>query len=419
MLRLLGSLVVGALLIAGAGDAPASQSPAPETEIQELLDRRAAALLAGDRDAFMATISEDSRTFVRRQRLLFDRMGDLPLASYRLVVRPDRFGDLATPSVRESYPGAADVVIPLTEERYRLSGYDDDEAIEDMFFTFVHRNGEWLIAEDTDLDDLTLYSARHLWDFSRVRVRDAGRFLLLEPRCPGCPRAPAAALGLARDALRRVRRYWGAPWSKHVPILIPTSADDLKRMLQVTFELDNFVAFAYSTVDLDDGVVDYTGHRILLNPDAFQGRSRDSTLRVLAHELLHVATRESSGPFVPTLLDEGIAEYVGNDNDPSALSFFFAEVQAGRFDGRLPEDFRFLIGSGTDVFRSYQKAYSAATFLAERWGHRKLVRLYRRIGEIEVAPGTAEYHVDRALRKTIGMGLDNFERTWAVSIDGP
>ena len=94
-------------------------------------------------------------------------------------------------------------------------------------------------------------------------------------------------------------------------------------------------------------------------------------------------------------------------------------MQAGRFDGRLPEDFRFLIGSGTDVFRSYQKAYSAATFLAERWGHRKLVRLYRRIGEIEVAPGTAEYHVDRALRKTIGMGLDNFERSWAVSIDGP
>jgi hypothetical protein len=187
-------------------------------------------------------------------------------------------------------------------------------------------------------------------------------------------------------------------------------------MLKVTFELDNFVAFAYSSVDRSDGI-DYTGHRILLNPDAFTSRSNSSTLRVLAHELLHVATRESSGPFVPTFLEEGLAEYVGQDADPSALSFFNAEVAEGSFDGRLPEDFRFVIGSGTDVFRSYQKAYSAARFFVNRWGLRALVRFYRTLGAVEVAPGTGEYHVDRALRESVGVGLDEFERSWAGTID--
>ena len=419
-LRFFALLAATAVVLAAGGHhgAAGELASGSEVDIQELLDRRAAALMARDLDGFMATVSGDSRAFLRRQRRLFNRIAGVPLASYRLVARPDRFGDLVTDSIRALYPGADAVAIPVTEERYRLDGFDRDEAIEDMFYTFVQRDGEWRIAEDTDLDDLTLYSGRHLWDFSRISARRAGRFLLLEPQCRGCPHAPEAAIRLAREALQRVRSYWDASWAKRVPILIPTSARDLKRMLKVTFELDNFVAFAYSSVDRSDGV-DYTGHRILLNPDAFQDRSSASTLRVLAHELLHIATRSSSGPFVPTFVEEGIAEFVGQNNDPSALSFFYGEVGAGNFDGRLPEDFRFVIGSGTDVFRSYQKAYSAMRFFVDRWGLRKLVRFYRRLGAVEVAPGTTEYHVDRALRRTIGVSLDEFERSWAVSIDSP
>ena len=411
---------VAAIVLGVVSDLPGAGRLAggSESDIQELLDRRADAVMAGDLDAFMATVADDSESFVRRQRRLFRRMRGVPLASYRLVVRPDRFGNLVTDSVSRRYQTTDAVAIPVTEERYRIAGFDEAEAIEDMYFTFVLREGEWLIAEDDDLDDLTFYSGRHLWDYSRVTARRAGRFLLLEPRCARCPQAPAAALRLAREALRRVRDYWDAPWTRRVPIVIPTSSDDLKRMLKVTFELDNFVAFAYSSVDRSEGI-DYTGHRILLNPDAFAGRSSSSTLRVLAHELLHVATRESSGPFVPTFVEEGIAEYVGHDADASALAFLEAEVAAGTFDGRLPEDFRFVIGSGTDVFRSYQKSYSAARFFVDRWGFRKLVRFYRRLGSVDVAPGTARYQIDLALRSTIGVGLLEFERSWAGSIDNP
>jgi hypothetical protein len=414
----LAVISITAIVLGVVSGVPAvgGQTGTSASDIQELLDRRAAAVMAGDLEAFMGTLARDSEAFVRRQQHLFKRMRDVPFASYRLVARPDRFGDLVTDSVDRRYRGADAVAIPATEERYRIEGFDEAEAIEDMYFTFVLRDGEWLIAEDTDLDDLTFYSGRHLWDYSRVNARRAGRFLLLEPGCTRCPQAPAAAVRLAKAALRRVLNYWDAPWEERVPIVIPTSSDDLKRMLKVTFELDNFVAFAYSSVDRSEGI-DYTGHRILLNPDAFAGRSNSSTLRVLAHELLHVATRSSSGPFVPTFVEEGIAEYVGHDADPSALAFFDSEVAAGTFDGRLPEDFRFVIGSGTEVFRSYQKSYSAASFFVDRYGFRKLVRFYRRLGSVEVAPGTARYHIDRALLRTVGVRLDEFERSWAGSID--
>ena len=343
-------------------------------------------------------------------------MRSLPLAAYRLRARWDRLGDLARPSDVASYENAEEIAIPVTEERYRLAGYDSTPSVEDVFFTFVKEDGEWLIASDTDLDDATLYSARHPWDFGAFRTTERGHFLLLEPACSSCARAPAGALALAESALDRVRTYWTAPWRKRIPLIVPTGAGQLKRMLQITFDVSKFVAFAVSSVDLRNGV-DYSGHRIVLNPGQFAGRPSDSTLDILAHELVHVATRDVSGPFVPTWVEEGIAEYVGNSGNTAALTFILQEAAAGSFDGRLPESFRFNTGSGLDIYRSYQKSYSAVRYMIERWGLRKFVRFYRRVGRTEVAPGLAEYHVDRALRQTFGVGIDRFERAWAVSIN--
>ena len=188
-------------------------------------------------------------------------------------------------------------------------------------------------------------------------------------------------------------------------------------MIQATFDLDNFVAFAYSTVDLTDGV-EYTGHRIILNPPAFGGRSTESSTSILAHELLHVATRESSGPFMPVFVDEGFAEYVGYDADPGSLAFLNSEIAAGTFDAQVPEDFQFTIGSGTDIYRSYQKSESAVTFFIQRWGLDRFRRFYRSLGRVKIEPGTARYWLESKLRKAIGMGVGGFERAWADSIAG-
>lgn len=373
--------------------------------------------MAGDRAAFMATVATTSEDFVDRQRKLFRGLSDVPLASFRYRVAWERRGDLVRAQDKARYLGAEEVSIPLTEERYRIAGYDRAEAVEDLFYTFVKQNDEWLIAEDSDLNDITMYSARHLWDFGPLRSSESEHFLMLEHPCrkSGCRSMGEDFLDLAEQGWDQARRYWDGPFQRRIVVLVPRTGDELKRIIQSTFDLENFVAFAYSTVDPLDGV-DYTGHRIIPNPKAFEGRDPNSVLQILAHELLHVATRESAGPFVPIFVDEGFADYVGYSDDPSALAFFNSDVAAGLFNGQLPEDFEFTIGDGTEIYRSYQKAQSAVRFFIDRFGLRAFNRFYRFLGRKEIAAGTARYHIDQAFRRTTGMGYDAFQRAWTSSI---
>jgi hypothetical protein len=421
-----GALAIVVAAAAFSGVESASPSPAPSaqdrTAIQRLLDERAAALMNRDRDAFMASVANVSPAFHRRQNRFFEWTASVPFASYELEAEWERQGDLIRPSDRARYVTAEAATLPVTEERYRIKGFDGAPAIEDMYYTFVRIDDRWLIAEDTDLDDLALYSARHLWDFGPVYARLRGRFLLIGHPCRGsgagadCAPIPDDFLALANAAVERVDFYWRVPWRHRTVVLIPASARELKRMLQATFDVRDFVAFAYSTVDSDEGI-DYTGHRVVLNPGALDGRPGDRILSTLAHELLHIATRRTAGPFVPVFVDEGIAEYVGHDADADSLAFFNSEAAAGLFNGLLPEDFEFTTGSGVDIFRSYQKAQSAVRFFIGEWGINRFTRFYRRLGSVGIEPGTARFHVDRALRRTIGVGFDAFQRAWADSID--
>lgn len=365
----------------------------------------------------MATLATSSQEFVARQRRLFRGFQTVPLRSLSYRVAWERRGDMVRGSDRSRYEGAEAVSIPLTEERYRLQGFDRRDAVEDFYYTYVKRNGSWLLAEDTDLDDITLYSARHLWDFGRLEVERSDHFMMLSHPCdePGCDLLGDDFLDLAETALERARRYWLGPWSERVVVLVPRSGKELERIIQSTFDLENFVAFAYSTVDTSKGI-DYTGHRIIPNPKAFAGRATDSVLQILAHELLHVATRDSAGPFVPIFVDEGFADYAGHDAAPGALAFFNADVASGLFNGQLPEDFEFTVGDGTDIYRSYQKAQSAVRYFIERFGLRAFNRFYRRLGRVEVQPGTARFHIDRAFRASTGMSYERFQEAWTSSI---
>ena len=421
-------LAAAALLLAGCatslpapvGAASARGSVGERELIQRLLDRRARAVLEGDEPAFMATVSKADPAFAARQRRLFRWARGVPFSSYRLVAQWDLLGDLARPSDRARYPAAESVALPLTQERYTLGAYDAEPAVEDLFLTFVKEGGRWLVASTDDLADVGLVSSRHLWDFGPVQERRSEHFSLLSHPCgsrPGCPALSEDLLGLAESALRRVEQRWSAPWRKQVVVMVPTTQDELGEIVQATVELDDFVAFATSTVDVERGF-GYGGHRVLLNPAGLATRSQESLLVILAHELLHVASRSVSGPLVPTFVEEGLAEYVGRGADDSSLAYLESHVSSGGFDRSLPDNWEFLTGSGTDIFLSYQEAQSAIRFLAERWGERKLVSFYRSLGRARVAPGTSAYHLDRSLRGSIGVGTKTFERLWADSITG-
>src|SRR5687767_11317970 len=141
-------------------------------------------------------------------------------------------------------------------------------------------------------------------------------------------------------------------------------------MLQATFDASKFVAFAYSTIDPES--LGYTGDRIIVNPSVIAGRPREDVVTIMAHELLHIATRDASGPFVPLFADEGLAEVAGYGETPG-LGYFDAIVSGGGFDSALPEDFQFSTGTANDIYLSYQEAQSAVRFFINRWGLRRFV----------------------------------------------
>ena len=184
-------------------------------------------------------------------------------------------------------------------------------------------------------------------------------------------------------------------------------------MLQASFDPAKFVAFAYATIEPE--TLRYTGDRIIVNPSVIAGRSHAEVVRIMAHELLHVATRGSAGPFTPLFVDEGLAEVAGYGPE-EGLAYFDAIVSAGGFDGGLPEDFQFSTGTSDDIYLSYQEAQSAVRYFIKRWGRDRFTSFYRRVGHARVVEGLATWHVERALRKTIDVGLRGFEKAWASSI---
>lgn len=397
-----------------APGAPGAESDDREA-IQELLDQRAEALVAGDFAGFLDTIRRNL-AFRDRQQKLFEGFQQVPLADYRLVANWERYGDLTRRQDEKRYFDGEDVAVILVEEHYRLEGFDEEAAVEDLYYTFVKEDGAWLIADDNDLDDLGLFSVRHPWEFGDVETARDGRFLVVSREGPDCAQVPPGLTEHATAGIEQVAGYWTTRWRKRVVLIVPCNGKELQRMLQATFDPSQFVAFAYSTIDTSDDY-DYTGHRVIVNPPVFSGRPDSQVLTIMAHELLHVASREVSGRFVPLWLDEGIADLVGYGEADRALVFFDAMVAAGRFDGRLPEDFRFSIGTGTEIFFSYQKSQSAVRFFADRWGLEALSRFYEELGSRTFVPGIARWQMDDALFDTIGIGLQRFEREWAASIN--
>jgi len=388
---------------------PQTPGPTPNggsAGIQRLLDRRAVAMLAGDEAAFLSTIDGDG-DFVARQRLLFRGFQQLGLAGYSLEAATHTFPELTAAREVARYGAAAEPTVLHVEERYVIDGYDEQPALEDLFLTFVRRPGGWRIASDTDLDDVGLLSGRKLWELGPVVTSVSDHFLYVSH--PALAERAGDVLAGAERALARVVDGWPLSWPQRVVIFAPSDTAELGRIIQATFDLDAFVAFAYSGVDRG---VDYdlVGHRIILNWPRYSAYPESVRESILAHELTHVATRELTGPEIPVFVDEGIADWVAGDD-----STFLVEslVAGGSFDSRLPDDYEFVTGDSEAIGAAYQESRVAIEYAEERYGAAAVADLYRILGGVRVAPGTWRYHADLAMHRAFGTGLVRFERGWA------
>jgi hypothetical protein len=402
-LAIVAALAAGVLTLPGA---PVARATDRDAALRELLAQRERAVHDGDRAAFLATV-DDAATpaFRTRQERIFDGLRSLPLASYRVELRTDEAADLSgglAGSVAAAYH-ADSVVITDVDVRYRLRDIDERDVIDTFFYTFVRRGERWRIISDTDVEDLGLPSARNSWDYGPVALRPSAHFTIVYN--PADERRARALLAIAEEAYARLAASFGRPVPSRIAIVLPHTLDELREMIQATFDVKNFVAFASAGVDRDPGWV-MTAPRVFIQDTNLGSYGRPFQLETLHHELVHVASFSFTGPFDPAWVQEGEAEWMATGRGKPK--------RVAGSDGVLPDDYEFTVGGGDAIRRAYGESTSAIAYLVARRGAGAVTDLIATIGEPKVAAGTERYYTDQAVRRVYGADFAAFEHDWSA-----
>jgi hypothetical protein len=372
--------------------------------VQAVLDARVAAVKGGDKDAWMATVDPDAPAAFRdAQGRLFDGLRSVPIESYSLEARTEDTGDLAG-GLGLKY--GAKVKLPETRQRMRLQGYDDRDAVDSLWLTFVQRDGRWYVGGDTDLAALGLDTARGPWDFAPVATLATEHLLTIYH--PDQEERAKALSAIAEEAIRTLDSRWDQPWSHRIPMVLPADTDELEQLLQSTIDLDKFLAFvSYGSVR-DDGW-EATAPRIYIQDENLKAYGRPYQVETLVHELTHAASAPLAGPFVPNWVHEGVADWVATGRSTK-------ERKPSGSDGELPRDHEFSTGSQTSIIRAYRESRSSISYLSSRKGLGAPSAFFRELGGPRVAPGDVDFQTDAALRRATGgaMGLADLRSGWAA-----
>jgi len=288
---------------------------------------------------------------------------------------------------------------------YRLEGTITDTD-RDQYLTVIPRGGRWLLAGDTDAGPSGFDTQRDLWDLGDVRVvRGEHSVVVGDVRSGGRP----AMRRLAREAdlaVADVGRVWEKEWSRRPVVLLPASQQDMATVIGSDSEGLAQIA-AVTTGAFEEGVS--RGDRIVVNPGAFATLGPLGRRVVLSHEMTHVATRANGVVPVPIWLSEGFADYVAYEASPVPVPIVASDVLDDVRDGKgpqhLPESADFDAGTG-DISSAYEGAWLACRMIAERYGERRLVRLYVAMGD-SAGAGWPEETVD-----VLGISARGLERMW-------
>ena len=376
-----------ALPAAGASQDAVLPRPDPAVEsgsaraaaVTALLQRRAVALLARDRDGWLAGIDPASTAFRARQGEVFDHLAEVPLGSwvYDLTAPTDA---TLTPAAVTRLAGAAPTLVE-TSLHYTLAGFDTAPTSERQVFTVVRRDGAWLLAGDDESTEADATS-REIWDLGPVTVVRAPSVLVLG-RPGDLPELRLLATETAA-AIPRVTAVWGTEWTQQVVVVVPSTPEEFATLVGPGRDYSQIAAVAKAELVGPVAARTPVGERVLVNPPNFARLNALGRRVVLTHEVTHVATRAATGPGTPTWLVEGFADYVGYLGSGigvrSAGRELAADVARGDVPTRLPANADF--GNANPALpQTYEMGWMACRLLAADGGKATLVKLYRAVGE--------------------------------------
>ncbi|MDX6260020.1 MAG: hypothetical protein QOH84_1708 [Kribbellaceae bacterium] len=331
--------------------------------VDAVLQRRGTAVLERDEDQFLADVDPYNEKLQAKQKVLFENLVQFGFS--KLVYRQGEAQFDQT--LLDKYGPTAYLVSAVME--YQIDGIDEQPAQTALGYTFVRRDGRYVLVDDTHLDTAELDSPnQEAWDTGPVLVQRKARTMAVVEQ--GQSQLATKILADAQVAVKAVNRWWAPSWQGGGMVI----ALDDPNVRSADFngpKWKDTPAVATWVHRADDGFGSY----VVVNP-----RDRgELDARLLAHEFTHVATAPD-GPSAPLWLVEGMAEYVKQlpmTGEPTVdLAEYRAQVRSKYLNKAkaLPTDEQFF-GPAKDS--SYAIGWYAVDYLVRKYGLNQIVGLHQ------------------------------------------
>ena len=372
--------------------------------VADLVVQRARALTSRDEQAWLATLSDQTGPFARRQGIVFEQMLALPIVDYGqrgVEIAP------ALPAARAEAVGT-DAWLSTVHQTYRLDGYDRAPLTYDASYTVVRTPVGWRFADDTDGA-----SQAQPWDLPEMTV-------LRSPTTLVVGNAPTAQLRADLEMADAAHARVVAVWGQALPgvLVVPATVDELTAQLQrsSTAGLDQVAGVTNGPLTTGTPA---TGDRVYLNPQALARLTPDGRRVVITHELTHVTVRGTTTRPVPIWLSEGFADYVGFQGvslpPRTVAADLLVTVRSGTGPTRLPVPADFDPTQGV-IAPTYSAAWLAVTRMAQVHGAARVVAFYRAVAGGSVADpgvvGSPTSVATKAFPAVLGTSEEAFVADW-------
>jgi hypothetical protein len=371
----------------------------------ELIEQREAALVGGDRDAFLATVDDDELQFVATQARWFDNLSAMPVADLRLEPVDKRAAGA------EAEDGELQLPVDFT---MRLDGFEQHSVTQRLLYTFRQVDGDVGLVNDRDAQrDRRAGWLPDPWDVGDVVVRESGSILAFfdEETAPYADAVMHDLKASQETVLAAVPEWSGQ--------LVAYDISDLtgleKRSPMRVWETGG-VAYP---VPVRPGSHEVAAYRFIVNPDVAHNSLRREFL--LRHELAHVAlaTRDDASPL---WLVEGAAEYVSRTQYSAEQQRSVAAYVVAYLGTSIPA-----LANGAEFYANpdinYELAATACAYLAATRGRQTLWDLMDAFAAERPRLGQAEplsaAQADAVLRREIGLdnqGLTRAAVAWATGV---
>lgn len=358
--------------------------------IAAMLQTRDEAIESADESAFMATVDNADPGFVERQRNWIRTAVMAGVVDHSSEVESG-----VDPARSLGLDGASLLETTLS---YRIGEYDDRPRVLSVWYTFVERDGRWLVSSDSDGLAVGLESDVDALGLEPSTVVRSENFVVIAP--VDRPGRASEVAALAEEARREVALGGDLQWSGRMPVFVVRGPKEAAEVLDVRSDTAQFVAFVAYRL-LREGPVQTDAPRLYVQDANLSGQSRAAQLGAFVHELTHAAMSARTTTITPVWLQEGIAEWVRLGRPA---------VGAGTpGEEGLPPDSAF---SGAELQAAYRESASAVAFMAGRHGESAPLALFDAIEKRGEGPGTPSYRIDEAFVETTGESMAAFVEAW-------